>query len=93
VGFLAADDFAVVVRFVADFFAAFFAGDFAPADAFFAGLREAVFFGRVGAIGSLPLDYQMYQMRATVVQLSSLRRRVSMVGCLIVPNSIFWTAR
>jgi hypothetical protein len=74
VGFFAADVFAVVVCFVADFFAAFFAGDFTPADAFLAGLREAVFFGRAGAIGSLPLDYQMYQMRATVEQVSSLRR-------------------
>jgi len=75
---------------VADFFAAcFFAGDFTPADDFLSGLRETVFFGRAGAIGSLPLDYQMYQMRGTAEQLPSLRRRVSMVGCLIVPGQNF----
>jgi hypothetical protein len=55
----AAADF-VVTRFVADFLAAcFFAGVFVADVVFFAGVRDAVFFGRAGAIGSLHLDYQM----------------------------------
>ena len=70
-GLLCGADF-VVARDAVDFFAAcFFAGDFVAAIAFFAGLREAVFFGRAGAIGSLPLDYQMYQMRVRAEQCSS----------------------
>ena len=64
-------------------------GRLRAADVFFAGLREAVFFGRAGAIGSLPLEYQMYQMRVRAEQVSSFQRRVSMIGCLIVPSSNF----
>lgn len=87
--FFVAVDF-VVARFSVDFLAGcFFAVDFAATDAFFAGLREAVFFGRAGAIGSLHLDYQMYQMRVRVEQLSLLWPQISVVGCVIVPTGIF----
>lgn len=73
-------------RLVPDFFAGrFFAGDFAAADTLFAGLPATGFFERVGAIRSLHLDYQMYQMRVRVEQLSSLGSQFSMVGCVIVP--------
>jgi hypothetical protein len=80
-----------VTLFGVDFFAEVFAGcffaeAFVAAVFFFAGLRDAIFVERAGAIGLLHLDYQMYQMRVRVGHLSSLWHRVSMVGCVIVPD-------
>ena len=72
-----AADFAVA-RVVADFFAAAFAGCFFADDLTgvalrFAGLLEAVFLGRVGAIRSLHVSSQVYQMQEGAKQLFILR--------------------
>ena len=60
---------------VADFFAGcFFAADFAAAVVFFAGVRDAVFFERADAIGSLHLDYQMRVKARVELFVYALRR-------------------
>lgn len=78
-------EFVVEDFFTADFFAAvfascFFVEGFTPAVDFFAGLREAVFFGRAGAMGLTPSglsDVSDASGGAATVPLRSIENEIS----------------